>query len=238
MDKTGIYLLHFGNYNKVYIGQSVRINRRYLAHLALLRKNTHFNYKLQEDYNLYKLDPSIDILEECSSTELDNLEIQYIEEFNSIDTGYNITNGGSIGRGYTASKSKYTKEELEEIFFLLTNPSLTNRDIAEITQQSVRLVETISYNKRHIWLAETYPEDRAKIDKIIADKSRSAECNDYNARKGIVFTVISPEGITHKFSNIARFADANGLNRSHLNQVILGKEKQHKGWRKEVPHVI
>lgn len=33
-------------------------------------------------------------------------------------------------------------------------------------------------------------------------------------------------------------AEEHGLNKSHLNQVILGKEAHHKNWRKGVQNVI
>jgi group I intron endonuclease len=227
-----IYIIYYDDPVKCYIGQSIHTITRFKKHAQMLLSGKHHSYKLQEEYNNRQNLPTMEVLEECNSAELNDLEIFYIVEFDSIYSGFNILSGGKVPIGHSSSRSKYSQEELIDIFMLLSDDSLTNKDISEITGQSIRLVETLAYGKRHIWLNESYPEIREKIDKIISSKLRSSLCNDYNARTGVVYTVISPTGVEYSFSNISRFSVEHNLNRSHLNQVILGKEMQHKGWRK------
>lgn len=45
-------------------------------------------------------------------------------------------------------------------------------------------------------------------------------------------TLKNPEGYPVTFSSIKEFAELNGLDRGHLNRVINGKRKSHKGWTK------
>lgn len=232
MDKIGIYIIYFNDPDKCYIGQSTHMLTRMRKHKEMLRSNTHYNYKLQAEFNRLKVDPNSEILQECTISELDSLEIIYINEFNSIINGYNIIPGGSTGcRGVNSARSIYTREELLSIFLLLTNENLTNKDIHEITELPMSIIETIAYDRRHAWLSEEFPEERKKINNIISNRLRSSLCNDYNARNGIIYTIVSPDGIDHKFSNIAKFARDHGLNQSHLNQLVLGKETQHKKWK-------
>lgn len=237
MDKTGIYILYFDDPEKCYIGQSIRINERYRKHKEQLARGTHPNSKLQNAY--IKLDkyPCLEILEECNSNDLDKLEIFYISEFDSINSGYNITNGGSVGRGVSSSKSIYTREEILKVFFSLADPTLTQIDIATKYGLPLTLVQTIASDKRHNWTSEEFPEVRQQIKEVISSGIRHTLCNDSNARKGIIYNVIDPNGVSYTFSNIKRFAEEHNLNRSHLNQLVLGKEMQHKGWRKGVPDV-
>lgn len=238
IDKTGIYIIYWNDPKNCYIGQSHYIETRLRKHKEMLLSNYHYNYKLSNAYLKYGNLPIMEILEECSISDLDKLEIFYIREFDSINSGYNITQGGASPGGTEATRSKYTREELVEIFLLLTDKSLTNKDIVEITKKPYSLISAIAYNARHKWLSEEFPEKRKEIDTIIDLNLRSSLCNDYNARNGVVYNVIDPMGKYHSFSNIRQFALQNNLNPSHLNQVILGHEQQHKGWRKGVLNVI
>lgn len=48
-----IYLIINKQNNKIYIGSSVNFTKRKCSHLSSLRRNVHYNYKLQKDFNLY-----------------------------------------------------------------------------------------------------------------------------------------------------------------------------------------
>lgn len=236
-ETVSIYIIYYDDPIKCYIGQSIHTLTRFKKHAQMLVAGKHHSYKLQDAYNVRQQLPTMEILEECDPSELNRLESFYITEFNSISNGYNILSGGRVPLGHSSSRSLYSAEELIDVFMLLANDSLTNKDISEITNHPISLVETLAYGKRHAWLSEAFPEIRKQIDNIISSRLRSSLCNDYNARNGVLYTVVSPDTTVYKFSNIARFAKEHGLNRSHLNQVILGKEMQHKGWRKGVSNV-
>lgn len=227
----GIYKLTFKNVKGCYIGQSTHINRRVSEHRRLLRNNFHYNAKLQKAYNNSN-ELTVEILEECALDMLDELEYYYITEMDSVINGFNITKGLTAGgRGVEASKSKYSREELIEI--LLTNPELSNKDISELTNLPITIVEAVAYGKRHLWLQEEFPTIWKQVQDIINSNIRFYSSNNINKRNNITHTVISPEGVEYTFSNIAAFAREFNLNRSHLCQLVQGKAKHHKHWTRK-----
>lgn len=100
---TGIYNIKNLSNDKVYIGQSVDIEKRWSTHKAELNNNYHHNIHLQSAWNKYGEDNfEFSIIEECSIDKLDQQEIYWISKFNSYENGYNLTAGG----GNTESFSK------------------------------------------------------------------------------------------------------------------------------------
>lgn len=92
----GIYKIENNINGKVYIGQSVDVDKRFKAHKTLLRNNEHFNYRLQDDWNSYGEDAfSFSIIEKCRSLYLNETERSLIKEYDSTDEskGYNIMAG-------------------------------------------------------------------------------------------------------------------------------------------------
>lgn len=89
----GIYEIRNKVNNKVYIGQSRNISRRWNDHVRELNNNIHDNYHLQQSWNLYgKENFRFTIVALCSADELNELEAFYIDKMNSMnsDYGYNI----------------------------------------------------------------------------------------------------------------------------------------------------
>lgn len=97
----GIYKFENKVNGKIYIGQSVDLERRYKSH-----KNNYKNpncssyenifYKALRKYGFENF--SYEILEEfenISKEELNELEIKYIKEYNSYENGYNMNPGGN-----------------------------------------------------------------------------------------------------------------------------------------------
>lgn len=96
----GIYCF-INKYNgKRYIGQSADIERRILDHKRYLARGKDNCTLLQNAYNKYGKDSfDLEILEECDTSQLDELEKYYIALFNttSREFGYNLSSGGSDG---------------------------------------------------------------------------------------------------------------------------------------------
>lgn len=127
----GIYIIKCFANNKVYIGQSINLEKRVREHKNKLIRNAHPNLHLQKAFNKYgKEQFSFEYLyilpvEEYTKEKLDALEIQYISLFNSNnrDNGYNIESGGN-GNGRAsaetrdklsrAMKGKYVGRKLSE----------------------------------------------------------------------------------------------------------------------------
>lgn len=163
---TGIYLLYFDELDKVYVGQSTNITKRYTDHKSALRVSNHTNYKLQEAYNLYGF-PKIQILEECASSRLNDLEIFWTEEFDSFKNGLNTCYPGKgAGSGTNNHNSKYSMLQLLRVFrklYLCSN--ITDSSIGRLYGVNESTVTSIRLGHSHIWLKEKYPWQYARIKK-------------------------------------------------------------------------
>lgn len=198
----GIYVLYYEtDNNKYYVGQSVNIENRYREHCNKLRAGNHINLKLSNDYLFYKHLPTMHILEQCSLEHLDEREEYWISEFNSYYRGYNNTAGGdATANGYKSPFCLNTKEELENVFNLLSNTDKSYSDIESLTNVSVSAIRKIANGSRHSWLHEQFPdlweiiknkigrttalyEDKEIYVKIMLDLAYSNDTLDTIARK-------------------------------------------------------
>lgn len=86
----GIYKIENTKNNKVYIGQSRNIERRWSEHLGYLQKGTHHCKKLQEDFRKFGISSfSFSIIVLCGVEELDFLEKSYINYYSLRTKIYN-----------------------------------------------------------------------------------------------------------------------------------------------------
>lgn len=90
----GIYCIRNKVNNKIYIGSSVDIDRRFRKHRTQLNTKVHSNKHLIKAYHKYGKDNfEFIILEECLKEDLIDREMFYIEKYDSLDynKGYNLT---------------------------------------------------------------------------------------------------------------------------------------------------
>lgn len=101
MNKRGIYKIINKINGKIYIGESLNIDKRWDKHKEDLNSNEHHSYKLQKDWNelgennfefeiITLLDK--DIKKMSDEYILLIYEDHYIREYNTINNGYNIEN--------------------------------------------------------------------------------------------------------------------------------------------------
>ena len=96
----GIYKIINIINNKIYIGQSVDIKRRWNDHKSELRRNSHHNIYLQQSWNKYGEEnfkfEVIEFNKSFTTDDLNELEIYYIDKLKTCDNnfGYNLTQGG------------------------------------------------------------------------------------------------------------------------------------------------
>lgn len=224
----GIYILKFIGTNKVYIGQSKRIEERFTKHKYLL-VNNKAAYKLQEAYKNYGL-PILEILLECSEEELSDMENEAIEIFDSVNNGFNIRTSAETGAnryGITHPNSKYSEDQILVVLRLLTDQDQTFKAISEKTQVDISTIRDISKGKAHRWLKNIVPEEYTYAMSLKCSRPSS------NALKYKVKTVPkmyhSIHG-TYEIDNISEFCRIYNLNKSHISGVLSGKRKSHLGW--------
>lgn len=224
---TGIYKLNFKGTDRVYIGQSSNIERRISEHLRDLCTGVSAA-KLQDAYNTYG-EPSYEVLCEGSLSELDSLETEAIEIFDSVDNGFNTLYhpGCPDIRGMESSNTKYSKQAYIEIYSLLYSGN-TIRNVAKLTGTTNDIVSKISLGLTHQWLATEYPHIHAFLEqqKKFGRYGNNVGISEEDRR------IASPTGEVYVVFNIREFARDNSLDASHLASVLSGKRKSHKKWTK------
>lgn len=159
---TGIYILKFIGTDRVYVGQSKNIERRFISHKNILKQGTGAK-KLQEAYNRYGA-PSMEILLECDPSELDSLEKEAIEIYDSVPNGFNTDTGGYSRpelSGENAPSATITNEQAVDILKFLVNTEYryTQAEIADFLEVSRNVVKDISAGISHSWLEKEFPEE-------------------------------------------------------------------------------
>lgn len=225
----GIYILYW-SIDRPYIGQTTQFHVRKLRHINEIRLGIHCNKKILQEYNRTGTLPEIEMLVQCLPEELNTLEEQYIQEFNSIDNGLNIISGGySVGYGTNNSCSKYTKQQLVEVFSLLADPNNSYKYISKLTGVAETTVKKIGQGAQHTWLHSEHPEIYSKIleitskDRYCISASAKAQGKSYRRIK-------APDGTVYTVSNTAEFAREHNLPNGNLCSVLLGNRKSVKGW--------
>lgn len=155
---TGIYAIKNNINNKVYIGQSTDIKRRYSEHLRSAQPDKYAQ-KSPRDANTpihlamkkYGVDNfTLETLEEVEREQLNNRERYWIQYFksNQKQFGYNISSGGQDSFGLSGerhSQAKLSLTEVKEIRMLLATSKLTLEDIAKrfsISKSSICMINT------------------------------------------------------------------------------------------------
>lgn len=107
----GIYKITNLINNKIYIGQSVNIERRWQEHIYQNR-----NSAIHQAIKKYGIENFIfEIIEECSQSQLDEREIFWIKYFNSYENGYNLTPGGKAHFYYDLNAVKEMYDECKSM---------------------------------------------------------------------------------------------------------------------------
>ena len=145
--ESGIYRVYTTFNNACYIGQAKDIYRRFNSHHIHDYKNENnscYNTKFYSALRKYGLDAfEIEILELCSTEELDKKENFYINKYDSFHHGYNSTLGGqnwseNIHSEEIEQKRKETRE-LNQSLKGENHPraKLTNEEVLSIRQRYI-----------------------------------------------------------------------------------------------------
>lgn len=213
----GIYLITNLINQKVYIGQSVDIHRRYAEHLRsgqpekyAIKNERDINTPIHKAMQKYGIDNfSLTILEECNKEELNEKEKHWIKKYqsNNKEKGYNLTKGGqeSIGlSGENHSQAKLTQNEVNEIKKLLRETNKTMTEIMQIYKVSKSTICLINTGKTWKDDNETYPlrKTYTGLQGSKNPKSKYTEDQVMEMRKKYA-SGVSKKEIIQEYENIA-----------------------------------
>lgn len=115
--KSGIYKIINLTNNKIYVGSSNKILRRWRTHKSGLRRNCHSNLILQNSYNIHGTNSfNFEIIELCPIEKLIERENFYINSLKSTtkDGNYNIgmaAENGMLNRHHTEGTKRIISEK-------------------------------------------------------------------------------------------------------------------------------
>lgn len=101
---------------KSYIGATTNIFERIGNHKNKLKRNSHFNKGLQEDYNIFGIENfSFNVLKDgVEKDKMDEYERFFVSLFDSFKNGYNRTSGGKSGFEISEENIKRMKDRKGE----------------------------------------------------------------------------------------------------------------------------
>lgn len=231
----GIYKLEFNGTDKVYIGQSVNIEKRFKEHCSTIRRE-ECNYKILEAYKQYGL-PTYEILSECNISELDTQEDECIDIYNSVDNGFNLyayANQAPSYSGFGYGNSKFSKDSILKVVDLLISTNNAYTTISELTGVSSGIIGKVSQGQSHLWLKEEYPEKFLEMVNTTKDRLGHQVVSEKLSAKsrGIVYPpIMSPQGEIFHIDNAYKFAKERSLAPNHFQEVLNRHRKSHKGWK-------
>lgn len=144
----GIYKIENLINNKVYIGQSKDIEKRFKNHITNAFKgdastNKEYNKYLYRAFRKYGINNfKMEILEECSETELNDKEHYYILKYHSNDDyyGYNETCGYEYNQyGVSCEKHPNHKLTIDDVYYIREcyNNHLDKQDVYKKFQDKI-----------------------------------------------------------------------------------------------------
>lgn len=152
----GIYKFECKDNEKVYIGQSICIEKRYKEHM-----NNHLNPNIQDyDTKFYRAlrkhgfnNFTFEILaseEYYSKEDLNQMEIDAIAYYNSYENGYNSNRGGFkvTECGEEHPMAKLTNEQVLEIKYKLKTTTISQYQLAKEYNVTQSLIAEINNGKR------------------------------------------------------------------------------------------
>lgn len=154
----GIYKITNLINNHIYIGQSKNIEERWNQEkLRAFREGSgEYEKTLYRAFRKYGIENfDFSILEICDHSELDLKEQFYVKKYNSYFNGYNETLGGNQGNSNNCVK--ISKQQLLEIYDLLQNSDIPQKEIAQQYNVGQDVISTINNGKSRILPGYTYP---------------------------------------------------------------------------------
>ena len=181
----GIYKIENLINGHCYIGQSINIELRWKRHREAIKTSDYPLYLSIRKYGIENF--SFEIIQECSIDELDELEVYWIQYYDSYYNGYNQTPGGSQKR----CPIKISEEDLSEIVNLLKNSNMSQHEIAKKFNVGDDTISEINHGKTRIIDGISYPiRDNKKTNKkcsicgkaIWASSTLCTNCSNENRR--------------------------------------------------------
>lgn len=153
---VGVYCIKNLLNNKLYIGSSIHIKKRFRQHLKALNNGVHHSYHLQRSWNVYGKDNfKFEILETFSDYDiLTQRELDLILKYktNERDFGYNISLPSPVGAGIS-KHSDETKELLRRLYYKSRFGTFVEEEYQEWVNKSIHKIKK-TREEKELWYKE------------------------------------------------------------------------------------
>lgn len=157
----GIYKITNLVNNKVYIGQSINIEKRWANEKSNSKRKN--GKKLSEAFTQYGIENfSFEILEECPQEKLNEKEKYYISFYNSVEDGYNTTLGGSTGK-YRIDTEEHSKKIRKQYRILNKEKIKLKNKEWEIKHKKERLLYKKQYHLKNSEKEKQYRKENKEV---------------------------------------------------------------------------
>jgi hypothetical protein len=226
MSKGKIYCAHCIFTGKKYIGQTVKkyLNSRIVEHFA---NCMNYNHKFANALKKYGKDGFIwGIIGEYDTILLNEMEIYWIDKYNTFKNGYNTTSGGNQGREYCTKEylveePNGKREVIKNLSQYCRNNDLNIAHIHE-TLYGKRLqhknYKLIPRTEEEI---ERYDQERMKRE----DTSRKGLPGEKNGRAILNWDKVNQIRELHKYKKYKNqeIADMFGIKKVTLEKIVSNK---------------
>lgn len=231
----GIYCIKNKINNKLYVGSSSNLQSRKNFHFNSLKDNKHHSKKLQRAYNKYGINNfNYTILENCEKNNLEILEKEWINYFNSYYNGYNATD--EVGAPWRGKKLPEKIKKLQKC----TPVKMINPNGKIVEDYSIS--NFCKTNRLHMGAISNVLKGKyfqykgwRKYDKHLEGIIFNTE--DYYARLGMQkktcknYKIIDPNGNLIEGKNINDLCRKYNLDAGAILLVLKNKKRHHQGWR-------
>lgn len=231
---SGVYLITCTTNNKIYIGSSVNITRRWHWHKTALRRRKHHSVLLQRAWNKYGEECfTFSVLEKCKPSECLKREQVWLDALCACDPsrGYNTarnTSAPTKGRAISAEH----RAKIGAAHKGMKRPPEHGRKISEARKGK-------PLSEEHRAKLSAAHKGKKQSPELIAKRTRSTPARKQSVerveRRSDVhrkhYIVTSPEGVETQIFGLYRFCRDHGLQGALMSKVARGERTHHKGWK-------
>lgn len=230
-----IYQIRNTKNNKLYIGQTTRsLSKRKNEYKKSLLYNEFYNNHLHNAFKKYGFDNfEFTIIDTANSIEeLNEKEIKYINEYNTIDKsiGYNLHLGGRNAIPSSETLEKMSKahkgiKQSEEWVKKRIPPKGSKEALKHGRPKTEEQKRYLSENSPKYW--EGKKRDQSTIDKIKETKLKNNDALKNKINFGKIVEAYNPDTgeVYNEFLSTADAADAYNVNQSTISRRCSGKSK-------------